>query len=295
VAGTRDSTAAADFFAIRFDAAGEVVWSKTYGAAEADAAYAAVATSDGGFLVVGETSSFGATFTATWALKLAANGNVQWQRVFDQGGNFWGYIALESPSGGYLIGGTADSKGLLLRLTANGTVTWAKYYDSGVDYNELMAGAAYPDGSFGLIGQTADGAGDWDLWVLRVNDQGNVVWSRAIGGSANDSAGGLPPYDRAGRPVAVTADGGLLVGGKTDSFTAGYDDVWLLKLTKNGFIELDGGSGATSTALTGNVTSATLPGAATSRSPATFAVTLEDLDVTLLSTSATLSRQGGLE
>jgi hypothetical protein len=295
VAGTRNSTSGADFFAIRFDAAGEVVWSKTYGGTDNDSAYAAVATSDGGFLLVGETSSFGVTFTATWAIKLAANGNVQWQRLFDQGGNFWGWMALESPMGGYLIGGTADSNGLLLRLTASGAVTWARYYDTGADYDYLMAGAAYPDGSFGLIGQTADGAGDWDVWVMRVNDQGNVLWSRAIGGSADDSAGGLPPYDRSGQPAAVTADGGLLVAGKTDTFSAGYMDVWLLKLTKNGFIELDGGGGATSTALAGSVTNASLPGAATSRTPASFSVVLEDRDVVLLSTSATVSRQGGLE
>lgn len=295
IAGTRDSTAGADFFAIRFDAGGEVVWSKTYGGLEGDAAYAAVATSDGGFLLVGQTDSFGVTFDATWAIKLDANGAIAWQRLFDTGGNFWGWIAVESPMGGYLIGGPTGGNGLLVRLTANGAVSWARSYDTGADYDDLMAGAAYPDGSFGLVGQTADGAGDTDVWVLRVNDQGNVVWSRAIGGAGDDLAGGTPPYDRGGQPVAVTADGGLLVGGRTATFAVGYEDVWLLKLTKNGFIELDGGvGGATSTALAGSVSAVSLPGTATSRSPVSFAVALEDLDVALLSTSATVSRQGGL-
>jgi len=294
VAGTRNITSEADFFAIRFDAAGQVMWSNTYGAADNDAAYAAVATSDGGFLLVGETSSFGVTFTGTWVLKLDGGGAVEWQRVFDEGGNFYGFVALESPMGGYLVGGAANGNGLLLRLTAGGTVSWARYYDTGADYDDLMAGAAYGDGSFGLVGRTADGVSDVDLWVMRVSDGGDVLWSRAIGGAADDSAGGLPPYDRAGQPVAVTADGGLLVAGKTDTFAVGYEDVWLLKLTKNGFIELDDGGGATSRALSGSFTSASLPGAATSRAPMSFPVAPADLDVVVHSTAATVSRQGGL-
>jgi len=94
--------------------------------------------------------------------------------------------------------------------------------------------------------------------------------------------------------VAATADGGLLVAGKTDTFSVGYQDAWLLKLTRNGFIELDEGSGATSRALSGNFTNATLPGAVTSRAPVSFAVAPEDLPVLLHSTSAAVSRQGGL-
>ncbi len=294
VAGTRNITSEADFFAIRFDASGEVAWSRTYGGPDEDSAYAAVATSDGGFLLVGATSSFGVTFNATWAVKLDGDGEVEWQRLFDDGGNFWGYVAVESPMGGYLIGGSTGGAGLLLRLAANGTVTWARYVDAGSDYDDLMAGAAYPDGSFGLVGQTADGVGDQDLWVLRVGDGGNVLWSRAIGGGADDAAGGLPPYDRAGQPAAVTADGGLLVAGRTDTFAVGYQDAWLLKLTGNGFIELDEGGGATSAALAGEVTAVSLPGTVTARPPVDLPVVVEDLDVALLSTEATVSRQGGL-
>ena len=294
VAGTRDITSSADFFAIRFDADGEVVWAKTIGGTDNDAAYAAVATSDGGFLLVGETSSFGVTFTGTWVVKLDADGAVEWQRVLDDGGNFWGTIAIESPMGGYLVGGYTGSDGQLLRLTAGGAVSWARTIDTGADYDRLVAGAAYADGSFGLVGQTADGAGDQDIWAIRVNDEGNVLWSRAIGGAADDSSGGLPPYDRAGQPAAVTADGGLLVAGKTDTFAVGYEDAWLLKLTGNGFIELDDGGGANSTALAGEVTVVSLPGAATARTPAALPVALEDIEVAMLSTAATVSRQGGL-
>ncbi|HEU5059033.1 MAG TPA: hypothetical protein VFU21_21015, partial [Kofleriaceae bacterium] len=292
VAGTLSLTSSADFFAARFDAAGELLWARTYGGADGDEAWAAVATSDGGFLLVGDTSSFGVTYTAIWAVKLDGDGDVEWQRVFDQGGVGSGYAAVESPLGGYLIGGHIVGAGLLLRLAANGSVTWARYYDAGSDNDYLMAAAVYPDGSFGAIGSRGLGAGS-DLWALRISDPGNVLWSRAIGGADHESTGGSPPSDRAGQPVAVTADGGLLAGGKTESWGTGFDDAWLLKLTHNGFIELEPASGATSTALAGSLSTINLAGAATSVTPADLALGEGPVEVERFSTQAGVLLQGG--
>jgi hypothetical protein len=293
VAGTRSALTEADFFAARFDAAGAVVWAKTYGGDDNDDAHAGIATPDGGFLLVGETSSFGVTFTGTWIVKIDAQGNVQWQRVFDQGGNFYGNIAVASPLGGYLIGGHTVGAGLLLRLDASGIVTWARYYDAGTDNDYLMAAAAYPDGSFGVVGSR--GLGDAsELWALRISDPGNVLWSRAIGGAKHESAGGATPYDDAGQPVAVAADGGLLVAAKTQTFSSGFEDGWLLKLTKNGYIDLDAQGGAMSTALAGDLSTATLPGTLTTVAAQPLALTEVPRELGRLSTQAAVRRQGGL-
>jgi hypothetical protein len=293
VAGTRDVTTSADFFAARFDRRGDLLWARTYGGAENDEAYDAVATSDGGFLLFGQTGSFGVTFNAGWAVKLDADGEIEWQRVFDQGGNFFGYFALESPLGGYLIGGTVSDAGLLIRLDAEGAVTWARYYDAGSNNDYLVGASAYPDGTIGVVGSTGLGAAA-DLWALRVSDAGNVLWSRAVGGGAHESAGGLPPFDRAGQPVAVTADGGLLVAGKTDTFSGGFEDAWLAKLTGNGYVELDSKSGAHSVALTGDLVTTALPGAATTVVAQPLELTEETIKVPLLSTQSIVARQGGL-
>jgi hypothetical protein len=293
VAGTRSALTAADFFAARFDPAGALVWAKTYGGDDNDDAHAAIATPDGGFLLVGETSSFGVTFTGAWIVKIDAQGNLQWQRVFDQGGNFYGNIAVASPLGGYLIGGHTVGAGLLLRLDAGGAVTWGRYYDAGTDNDYLMAGAAYPDGSFGVVGSR--GLGDAsELWALRISDPGNVLWSRAIGGAMHESAGGATPYDDAGQPVAVAADGGLLVAAKTQTFSSGFEDGWLLKITKNGYIDLDPQGGATSTALAGDLSNVTLPGTATTVAAQALALTEVPRELARLSTQVTVRRQGGL-
>jgi hypothetical protein len=293
VAGTRDISAASDFYAARFDAGGELVWARTYGGPEGDEAYAAVATSDGGFLLVGQTESFGATFPSAWAVKIDAAGDVEWQRIFDTGGNFLGYVAVESPLGGYLIGGHEFDRGLLIRLTAAGAVTWSRAIDAGSDNDYLMAAAAYPDGSFAAVGSTGLGAAS-DLWALRISDAGNVLWSRVIGGADSEAAGGQPPYDRAGQPLAVTSDGGLLIAARTSTFSVDFDDAWLLKLSENGFIDMDPGSGATSAALGGDLTTLQLPGAPTGVTAEPLVLTRSDLEPALLSTGAVSARQAGL-
>jgi hypothetical protein len=293
VAGTRDITTAGDFYAARFDADGELVWARTYGGPDGDEAYAAVATSDGGFLLVGQTESFGVTFLATWVLKIDASGDVEWQNVFDTGGNFLGYVAVESPLGGYLIGGHEFDRGLLVRLTAAGAVTWSRAIDAGSDNDYLMSAAVYPDGSFAAVGSTGLGAAS-DLWALRISDAGNVLWSRVIGGADSEAAGGTPPHDRAGQPVAVTSDGGLLLAARTSTFSAGFADAWLLKLSSNGFIDMDPASGATSAALGGDLTALALPGMPTAVTAQPLALTRSDLEPALLSTAAVAARQAGL-
>jgi hypothetical protein len=293
VAGTRSALTGADFFAARFDGSGGLAWAKAYGGTDNDDVHAAIATPDGGFLLVGETSSFGVTFTGTWVVKIDAQGNLQWQRLFDQGNNFYGTIAVASPLGGYLIGGHTVGAGLLVRLDANGAVTWARSYDAETNNDYLMAGAAYPDGSFAAVGSR--GLGDAsELWALKVSDAGSVLWSRAIGGSLHESAGGATPYDSGGQLAAVAADGGLLIAAKTRTWTAGFDDGWLLKLTKNGYVELDAQGGASSMALGGELTTSSLPGATTAATAQPLALTQAPLEIARLSTQVVVVRQGGL-
>ncbi|HTE56218.1 MAG TPA: hypothetical protein VK698_35440 [Kofleriaceae bacterium] len=293
VAGTRGVAAAADFYAARFEADGELRWARSIGGADHDEANAAVSTSDGGFLLVGQTQSFGVSFVATWVVKLDADGAVEWQRLLDTGGNFVGLAAVESSLGGYLVGGHQFSAGVLVRLSPAGAVTWARAYDAGSDDDLLVDAAVYPDGSFALVGSTGLGA-DADLWAMRVGDAGNVLWSRAIGGADAEAAGGLPPHDRAGQPLAVTDEGGLLVAGRTRSFGAGSEDAWLLALSGNGFVDLDPTSGAAATALSGDVTEVGLPGTPTSVEPEPLRLSSSMIEPGMLSTDATVERQAGL-
>jgi hypothetical protein len=293
VAGTRDIAAAADFYAARFDAGGDLVWARTYGGADEDEAYAAIATSDGGFLLLGTTESFGVTFSATWIVKIDATGAVEWQRMLDNGNNFLGYAAVESPLGGYVVGGHQFDSGWLARISETGAVTWARSFDAGTDNDYLMAVAAYPDGDFAAIGSLGLGAGT-ELWGLRISDDGSPLWSRAIGGADSEAAGGLPPHDRAGQPLAVTGDGGLLLAARTRTFSQGYEDAWLIKVAGNGFVDMDPESGAASTALSGSFDMMSLLAEPTGGVAAALELTPAPLEPALLSTDAVAARQAGL-
>ena len=94
-------------------------------------------------------------------------------------------------------------------------------------YREAVGGLAYP-----TIQQTADGGyviattSSADVWVLKLDASGNVVWQKTYGG---------PSYDQ-GNSIRQTADGGYIVAGTTASFGAGGYDVWLLRLDGSGGI-----------------------------------------------------------
>ena len=91
-----------------------------------------------------------------------------------------------------------------------------------------------------------------------------------------------------------TADGGLLVAGKTDTFGAGSADAWLLKLSRNGFVELHADGGTTATSLSGELVDIGLPGTDTDVVPQPLELVEEALEVELLSTQVAIERQGGL-
>jgi hypothetical protein len=112
-------------------------------------------------------------------------------------------------------------------LDVNGDVQWQKTYGGSGDdkANSLIATA---DGGYAVTGQTSSfGAGVADVWVLKLDANGNVAWQKTYGGSGDDEAISL---------VAI-ADDGFAVAGWTTSFSAGHDaDAWVLKLDASGTV-----------------------------------------------------------
>ena len=74
-----------DFWCVKLDASGNVIWQKTYGGSETDQAIAVQATADGGYILAGNTDSFGAGDMDVWYVKLDASGNVLWQKTYGGG------------------------------------------------------------------------------------------------------------------------------------------------------------------------------------------------------------------
>jgi hypothetical protein len=232
VAGATRSFGAgyANFWVLKLDGWGNVVWQKTYGGTGWDEAFAIVPTSDGGYVVAGSTSSFGAGGSDVWVLKLDGQGNVQWQKSY---GGAWldGARAIVPTSdGGYVVAGWTNSFGAggydlwVLKLDGWGNVVWQKTY--GGTYGDWAhAIAPTSDGGYVVAVATRSfGAGYWDVWVLKLDGLGNVVWQKTYGGTNDDWANAIIP----------TSDGGYVVAGLTGSFGAGLTDAWVLKLDSSG-------------------------------------------------------------
>ncbi len=224
-----------DFWVVKLDANGNVEWQKAYGGNADEDAQDIQQTSDGGYIVVGNTKSFGSGDWDAWILKLDANGNVQWQKVHGGGGTDVVFAVQQTADGGYIVAGVTYSfiegwwdecDPWILKLDSNGNVEWEKTVE-GYEARDIQQTS---DGGYILV------EGWYDFRVVKLSNNGNIQWVKAYGGSGLDWA----------YTVQQTADGGYIVAGHTPSFGAGQDDFWVLKLDANGNIQWQnayGGSG----------------------------------------------------
>ncbi|MGR3311050.1 MAG: hypothetical protein ACUZ77_09760, partial [Candidatus Brocadiales bacterium] len=112
-------------------------WAATYGGGNSDIANSIQQTLDGGYIIAGWTSSFGAGDYDFWVLKLRQDGIIEWQKTY--GGDNWeGARSIQQTiDGGYIVGGTTRSSGAgnydfwVLKLDSSGNIQWQKTYGGG--------------------------------------------------------------------------------------------------------------------------------------------------------------------
>jgi len=219
-----------DCWVLKLDSTGSVVWQKAYGGNGWDGANSVQETLDGGFIVAGWTDSFGSGGNACWVLKLDSTGNVVWQKAYGGSYDDSATSIQETLDGGFIVAGYTNSFGSgsydfwVLKLDSTGNVVWQKAC-GGTDYDSATSIQETSNGGFIVAGSTESfGTGSRDFWVLKLDSTGNVVWQKAYGGSAVDSA----------TSIQETLDGGFIVAGYTQSFGAGEEDFWVLKLDSTG-------------------------------------------------------------
>ena len=219
-----------DVWLIKLNSSGNVVWEKTYGGTGDDSAFSVRQTQDGGFIVVGGTSSFGAGGGDFWLLKLDGNGNVVWEKAYGGTGYDYALSVSQTSDNGYIAAGYTSSFGVMnygfwvLKLDENGAIAWQKAY-GGTGYDYARSIHQTGDGGYIVAGSTTSfGAGNYDFWVLKLDENGAIAWQKTYGGTGYD-------YNYS---IYQTADEGYIATGVTRSFGAGNDDFWLLKLTGSG-------------------------------------------------------------
>jgi len=249
VAGTTYSFGAGngDVWVLKLNVNGGVAWEKAYGGTFKDSGTSIQQTTDGGYIVAGLTSSFGAGWDDLWVMKLDVNGNITWQKAY--GGTLWdGASSIQQTNdGGYIVTGwyslgTGNSDLWALKLSADGTVVWEKAYGGGA-IDDAFSIQQTSDGGYIVAGETGSfGSGNNDLWAMKLSSDGIVIWEKAYGDIWDDWASS----------IQQTNDGGYIVAGWTDSFGSGLYDVWVIELSAEGAIVWQkayggtGGDGASS-------------------------------------------------
>jgi hypothetical protein len=221
---------------------GTILWQKIYSGPGYEKAQSIVETNDGGYIITGNTTSFGSGYTDVWVLKLTRDGDIIWQKAYGRIFYDYGYSVLQLEDGGYLIAGFTESieqryyDALVMKLNSDGTIAWQKIYGGDLDDFAFSITKGHNNEYIISGGTESFWIGSRHVWALAINSDGIPIWGKIYGGGKSDSV----------LSIQKTQDGGYILAGGTASFGAGKTDMWILKLTPDGNIDFNPSSNAIS-------------------------------------------------
>lgn len=197
--GHHGATSQNDFWIVKLDPDGHFSWQKCLGGSLGEMVYALQQTTDGGYILAGRTTSqndgdvtgyHGASGNDYWVVKLdsASPPNLVWQKALAGSGDDYGRGVCQTSDGGYMVVGEGRS--------TDGDIT--------DHYGTLTY---------------------WDFWIVKLDPNGNVSWTKSLGGTLEDDA----------ECVKQTSDGGFIIAGYTSStnydvaVNKGSYDFWIKK------------------------------------------------------------------
>ncbi len=219
-----------DFWLVKTDENGNEEWNHTYGGVDYDHAHSVQQTTDGGYIIAGNTTSYGAGLFDCWLIKTDENGNEEWDHTYGGVGDDFANSVKQTVDGGFIIAGHTDSYGMglfdfwLIKTDENGNEEWNLTY-GGIDDDYASSVQQTVGAGYVVTGFTYSyGAGESDFWLVKTDENGNEEWNQTYGGIDDDRA-----YS-----VQQTQDEGFIIAGTTNSFGVGNYDCWLIKTDENG-------------------------------------------------------------
>ena len=251
-----------DNWILKLDSSGNILWEKSFGFSGHDHSYDLVETQDGGFFFSGfldVTSSNGEGATDKyslsahgvgefWGTKVNDKGSLDWRKYYGGTNNDRAHGVVEGHDGGFVMAGFTESEDFditnskgsydfwVVKVDKNGILEWeASLGGTGIEQAQDITRTS--DGGYAIVGSTfssdiqvTKNNGESDVWLVKLNGEGQLQWQNSFGGSAFDN----------GNSVKLTADGGFLIAGTTKSFDGdatqnfGENDFWLLKTDADG-------------------------------------------------------------
>ena len=252
-----------DNWVLKIDTQGTIEWEKSFGFSGHDHSYDILQTDDGGYYFVGflditsaradgNTEKRGSLAShgvgEFWGTKINSTGNLQWRGYFGGSNNDRAHSVVRANDGGYVMAGftesedfdISDSRGSydfwVVKNDKNGNLLWENSFGgSGIEIAQDIANTA--DGGYVITGNTfsndidvSNNKGASDIWLTKINDEGDLVWQKTFGGSEFDAA----------ESVSLSKDGGFIIVGNSKSndkdanTNTGENDIWLIKTDANG-------------------------------------------------------------
>ncbi len=242
-----------DYWLTKLDNSGNLEWESNLGGSSVDEAHAVQQTNDGGFIVVGFSSSEDHNVSLNhgnsdcWIAKLDNGGSLVWETSIGGSDHDRAVDVSQTAVGDYLIlastssidGDVSHNKGAIdfwcFKLNGFGEMIWEKTF-GGADDDQPTSMQATEDGfmlagySNSIGGDVGGNQGNNDFWVMRLDEANNIIWEQNFGGSGDDVA----------LCILQTLDKGFVVVGNSDSEDGdgtennGSRDFWIIKITDSG-------------------------------------------------------------
>jgi Secretion system C-terminal sorting domain len=218
-----------DYWLWKMNEKGDLDWQKSFGGSGVDLLQSILLTTDAGFILGGTSTSSkgldknddGYGDSDIWIIKLDAKGGILWQKTMGGEGHETLQSIAKTADGGYILGGSSTSDSMIAKADAK-AVPKADNIQSDKDKTLLTS-------------KNEDSRGGLDYWIIKLNSKGTIEWQKTIGGSYQDQL----------KSIAITRDGGYIVGGYSNSMASGeksddafgQGDYWILKLDDKGNIQ----------------------------------------------------------
>lgn len=252
-----------DFWVVKIDGLGNLEWEKNYGGVGTDKASSIQETTDGGYIIAGSSSNTAADYPHFWIVKVDELGNVEWDKRYEYTeGISSAYSIKQTKDGGYIVGGKSHlqiwecywdyysyfyncgyadqpANSWILKLDDLGNVEWEKEY-GGSHYEWAASIQQTADDGYIIANNSHSSDGDFDgnnglidIWIVKMDEIGNIIWEKNYGGSENDEVSSIiQTADRGYALVGSSSSNDGDIGGNN-----GRSDYLIIKLDEWGNLQ----------------------------------------------------------